>query len=125
MNLDKDLAVVIDIHQDGDFKEKLSNDAAVEQFADYWRALAKHYSTWDPEKVFFETLNEPEMRDHYRGNGIQAHLAVAIREGAPVLTIIVEGAGWADDDGLVFTEPLRDPNVIYNFHFYEPHLFTH
>ncbi len=22
-------------------------------------------------------------------------------------------------------EPLRDPNVIYNFHFYFPHLFTH
>lgn len=50
------------------------------------------------------------------------HLAVAIREGAPVLTIIVEGAGLADDDDLVFMEPLRDPNVIYNFHFYEPHL---
>ena len=24
-----------------------------------------------------------------------------------------------------FFEPLRDPNVIYNFHFYEPHIFTH
>ena len=42
-----------------------------------------------------------------------------------MLTIIVEGARWADDDDLVFMEPLRDPNVIYNFHFYEPHLFTH
>jgi endoglucanase len=125
MILDKDLAVVIDIHPDGDFKEKLSSDASVEQFADFWRALAKHYSTLDPEKVFFETLNEPEMKDHYRWNGIQAHLAVAIREGAPRQTIIVEGARWADDDDLLFMEPLRDPNVIYNFHFYEPHLFTH
>jgi endoglucanase len=25
----------------------------------------------------------------------------------------------------VFLEPLRDPNVIYAFHFYEPHIFTH
>jgi endoglucanase len=125
MILDQGLAVVIDIHPDGDFKEKLSSDSKVEQFADFWRALAKHYSSWDPEKVFFETLNEPEMRDHYRWNGIQAHLAVAIREGAPQHTIIVEGARWADDDDLVFMEPLRDPNVIYNFHFYEPHLFTH
>jgi len=25
----------------------------------------------------------------------------------------------------VFQEPLHDPNVIYNFHFYEPHIFTH
>jgi hypothetical protein len=22
-------------------------------------------------------------------------------------------------------EPLKDPNIIYTFHFYEPHLFTH
>jgi endoglucanase len=125
MVLDKDLGVVIDIHPEGDFKETLSSDTAVEQFADFWRGLAKHYGSWDPEKVFFETLNEPEMRDHYRWNGIQAHLAVAIREGAPQQTIIVEGARWADDDDLLFMEPLRDPNVIYNFHFYEPHLFTH
>ena len=26
---------------------------------------------------------------------------------------------------MVFLEPLRDPNVIYVFHFYEPHIFTH
>jgi len=125
MILDQGLAVVIDIHPEGDFKERLSSDAMVEQLADFWRALAKHYSTWDTERLFFETLNEPEMRDHYRWNGIQAHLAAAIREGAPQQTILVEGARWADDDDLVLAEPLRDRNVIYNFHFYEPHLFTH
>jgi hypothetical protein len=26
---------------------------------------------------------------------------------------------------MIFLEPLRDPNVIYVFHFYEPHIFTH
>ena len=44
MILDSGLAVVLDIHPDGEFKDKLSNDAMVEQFADFWRALAKHYS---------------------------------------------------------------------------------
>jgi len=125
MGLDAGLAVVIDMHPDGDFKEKLSSDSSVEQFADFWRALARHYSGWDEERIFFETLNEPEIRDHYRWNGIQAHLVGAIREGAPKQTIIVEGARWADDDDLLFMEPVRDTNVIYNFHFYEPHLFTH
>jgi len=125
MCLDAGLAVVIDIHPDGDFKEKLSSDAMVEQFADFWRALARHYSGWDAEHVFFETLNEPEIRDRYRWSGIQAHLVAAIRDGAPKQTIIVEGARWSDDDDLLFMEPVRDTNVIYNFHFYEPHLFTH
>jgi endoglucanase len=126
MILDQGLAVVIDIHPDGDFKARLAkDDSFVQEFSDFWRALARHYSTWDAERVFFEILNEPEMSDRYRWYGVQVKLAAAIREGAPQHTIIAAGARWSDDDDLVFIEPLRDPNVIYNFHFYEPHIFTH
>jgi len=126
MILDQGLAVIIDVHPEADFKEKLAgNSAFVEEFADYWRALAAHYSNLDPDRVFFEILNEPEVRDAYRWSGIQARLAVAIREGAPRHTIIAAGARWSDDDDLLAMDPLRDANVIYNFHFYEPHVFTH
>jgi endoglucanase len=126
MILDHGLAVVIDLHPESDFKARLAKeDDAVEQLADFWRALAQHYSTWDAELVFLEILNEPEFSDRYRWSGVQAKLAAAIREGAPAHTIIAAGARWSDDDDLVFQEPLRDPNVIYNFHFYEPHIFTH
>jgi endoglucanase len=125
MILDQGLAVVLDIHPESDFKVRLSQDDFVEQFADYWRALARHYSTTDPDRVFLEILNEPEMSDRYRWQGIQAKLATAIRQGAPRHTIIATGALWSADDQLLFLEPLRDSNVIYNFHFYEPHVFTH
>jgi endoglucanase len=126
MILDQGLAVVIDVHPDPDFKHQLTTeDSFVEEFADFWRALAHHYSTFDPDRVFFETLNEPEVRDPYRWYGIQARLAVAIREGAPQHTIIAVGARWDDDDDILLQQPPRDPNVIYNFHFYEPHVFTH
>ena len=124
--LDHDLAVIIDIHPESDFKAKLvADDAFVEQFEDYWRALAKHYSNLDPDKVFFEILNEPEFRDRYRWMGVQARLARAIREGAPNHTIIAAGANWSSSNELLFLEPLHDANVIYNFHFYDPHIFTH
>ncbi len=100
MILDHDLYVVIDLHPESDFKERLAkDDEFVEQFADFWRALAAHYSTWDPERVFLEILNEPEFTDRYRWLGVQVKLAAAIR--------------------------LHDSNIIYNFHFYEPHIFTH
>jgi endoglucanase len=126
MILGQGLAVVIDIHPESDFKAKLaSDDDFVEQFADFWRALARHYSGLDPDRVFFEILNEPEIHDRYRWLGIQSKLAAAIREGAPQNTIIATGARWSADDELIFLEPLRDPNVIYTFHFYEPHVFTH
>ncbi len=126
MILDRGLAVDISIFADTEFKAKLaSDDEFVEQFADFWRALARHYSSLDAERVFFEILNEPEGRDHYRWYGVEAKLAAAIREGAPQHTIIATGAHWSDDDDLVFLELLRDPNVIYAFHFYESHIFTH
>jgi endoglucanase len=126
MILDHGLGVVIDIHPDGDFKAKLAtDDDFIEQVADFWRSLARHYSQSDPDRVFFEILNEPEIHDRYRWYGIQAKLAAAIREGAPRHTIIATGARWSADDELVFLEPLRDPNVIYAFHFYDPFVFTH
>ena len=126
MILDQGLGVVIDIHPESDFKARLAkDDSFVQQFADYWRALARHYAALDADRVFFEVLNEPEFTDRYRWYGVQAKLIAAIREGAPRETVIVTGARWSNDDELVFLEPVRDANVIYTFHFYEPHLFTH
>ena len=126
MILDHGLAIIIDVHPESAFKAKLvADDGYVEQFEDYWRALARHYSSLDPEKVFFEILNEPEFRDRYRWAGVQIRLARAIREGAPNHTIIAAGANWSSSNELLFMEPLRDGNVIYNFHFYDPHIFTH
>ena len=125
MILDAGLAVEIDMHPDSDFKAKLKDDDFVERFADYWRMVAQHYSSWDSDRVFFEILNEPEMRDPYRWYGVEAKLAAAIRQSAPAHTIIAPGARWDDDDDMLFLEPLRDPDVIYVFHFYEPHIFTH
>lgn len=125
MILDAGLAVELDMHPDSDFKARLKEDDFVERFADFWRTVAKHYSSWDPEQVFFEILNEPEMRDPYRWYGIESKLATAIRQAAPAHTIIAAGANWDDDTDMVFLDPLRDANVIYVFHFYDPHVFTH
>jgi beta-glucosidase/6-phospho-beta-glucosidase/beta-galactosidase len=52
MLLDQGLVVAIDVHPEGDFKQRLSKeDSFVEQFADFWRAVAQHYSTWDPDRA--------------------------------------------------------------------------
>jgi len=112
MILDAGLAVELDIHPDSDFKTHLAKeDDFVEHFADFWSMVAQHYSSWDPDRVFFEILNEPEMRDAYRWYGVEAKLAAAIRRAAPTHTIIASGARWDDDDDMVFLEPLPDPNV--------------
>jgi len=125
MILDGGLSVELDMHPDSDFKARLKEDDFVELFADFWRTVAKRYSSYDSERVFFEILNEPEMNDPYRWYGVQTKLAAAIRQSAPANTILAPGARWDDDEDMLFLEPLRDTNVVYVFHFYEPHIFTH
>ena len=126
MILDAGLAVQIDMHPESDFKERLAKENDfVERYADFWSTVAQHFATADPERVFFEILNEPEFSDAYRWYGVEVKLAAAIRRAAPRHTIIAAGARWDDDDDLIFLDPLPDSNVIYVFHFYEPHIFTH
>jgi len=120
------LAVMIDLHPDESFKQQLrSGDDGVDRLVMLWRKLAGHYANRDPGRVFFEIMNEPEVTDTYRWAGIQSRVAAAIREAAPMHTIIATGSSWSDIWNLLALEPLTDGNVIYNFHFYEPHEFTH
>jgi len=120
------LAVQIDIHPESEYKTKVRETSdGVERFVMLWRKLAAHYAMRDPEKVFFEIMNEPEVPDPYRWAGIQARAAAAIREVAPKNTIIATGPNWSDIVDLLTQQPLADGNVIYTFHFYDPHEFTH
>jgi endoglucanase len=120
------LAVEIDLHPQENYKQQLrTSDWAVDRLTMLWRRLAAHYATHDPERVFFEIMNEPEVNDAYRWAGIQARVAAAIREAAPRNTIIATGPNYSDIVDLLAMHPLSDGNVIYNFHFYDPHEFTH
>lgn len=124
--LDRGLAVEIDIHPEDGYKQRLrTDDGAVDRLVRTWRLLAAHFAGRDPSMVFFEILNEPEVSDSYRWAGIQARLAAAIREAAPQHTLIATGPNYSGIRDLLTQQPLADPNVIYNFHFYEPHTFTH
>ncbi|HZD77781.1 MAG TPA: cellulase family glycosylhydrolase, partial [Acidobacteriaceae bacterium] len=60
--LKNDLRVILDLHPSDAFKRQLrSEDAAVTRFCALWSALASHYAQTDPDRVFFEVLNEPEF----------------------------------------------------------------
>jgi endoglucanase len=120
------LAVEIDVHPESDYKRHVRETSdGVERFDMLWRRLAAHYASRNPDLVFFEIMNEPEVTDPYRWAGIQARAAATIREAAPKNTIIATGPNWSSIADLLTQHPLPDGNVIYNFHFYEPHEFTH
>lgn len=121
-----DLAVIVDLHPNGDYKHQIATSQdAVERAALLWQSVAAHYGQKDPERLFFEVLNEPELQDPYRWSGVQQALVKAIRQGAPNHTIIVAGAGYSDIVDLARLDEISDRDLIYNFHYYEPHTFTH
>jgi aryl-phospho-beta-D-glucosidase BglC (GH1 family) len=124
--LAKGMAVQIDVHPESDYKRRVSTTSeGVDRFVMLWRKLAAHYADRNPDLIFFEIMNEPEEHDPLRWAGVQARAAAAIREVAPKNTIIATGPNYSGIADLLTQQPLPDGNVIYNFHFYEPHEFTH
>lgn len=124
--LQNGLRVIVDVHPSDEFKQQLrTSDASAARFIDLWTALAGHFASSDPEKVFFEVLNEPEFADAEAWAAVQARAVAAIRHMAPRHTIIATARNYSGLPDLLTLEPLADNNVIYTFHDYEPFAFTH
>lgn len=123
---DHGLAVIVDIHPEDPFKKSLAHsDAAVAAFVGFWTQLAAGLSRFDPESTFFEVLNEPCLHNPARWNRIQHAAVSAIRRVAPEHTIIISGDQWSQLPELLKLTPPTDPNLIANFHLYDPSAFTH
>jgi len=120
------LVVILDIHPEMPFVEALGqgNDPVI-RFLKFWTVFATHFAATDPKQVYFEVLNEPHIEDSFRWAGIQSRAVAAIRAVAPMHTIIATGNRWGGVEGLLELEPVRDSNVIYSFHDYDPMTFTH
>ena len=123
--LANDLEVMLCVFPNDDYKHNLDTERGVDDFVQLWRILATHFVAEDHARIFYELMNEPEVSDPYRWMGIQSRVDQAIRRIDPYHTIIATAANYSNPTDLLRLEPLADPNVIYNFHFYEPHQFTH
>ncbi len=120
------LRVIVDVHPSDEFKRNLrSDDDAITRFITLWSALAGHYAQTDPERVFFEVLNEPEFEEAQQWNAVQTRTIAAIRQAAPHHTVIATALHYSGLTDLLALEPVSDANVIYTFHDYEPFPFTH
>jgi aryl-phospho-beta-D-glucosidase BglC (GH1 family) len=125
MAMNAGLAVDFVVFPRDDYKQRLETQAGADQFIMLWQLLAEHLSGRDPDRFFFELMNESEEQDPYRWAGIESATVRAIREIDTKHTIIASGAHYDSLGDLLTTETIDDPNIIYNFHFYEPYAFTH
>jgi aryl-phospho-beta-D-glucosidase BglC (GH1 family) len=125
MVMNAGLAVDLVVFPRDDYKQQLSTQSGVDHFVILWQTLAKHLAARDPDRFFFELMNESQTSDPYRWIGIQSQVIYAIREIDPKHTILASGAHYDSIPDLLETQPIADSNVIYTFHFYEPYTFTH
>jgi endoglucanase len=124
--LDDKLAVVIDLHPEEAYKTALlTGDDSSQQYVALWGSLAAHFSKLDPERVFFELMNESEQTDDARWRLLQTSALMEIRDHAPGFTVIASGLHFDGLLDLLAFMPLPDANVIYSFHEYNPMAFTH
>lgn len=124
--LSDDLYVIVDFHPNPQYTHNLIvSQLGSAKYLRLWGQIADHYGKMDPDRIILEVMNEFSSSDANTWIGLLQESIEMIRQHAPSSTIIVQGAGYSDIWDLTELPPQPDSNLIYNFHYYEPHIFTH
>ena len=124
--VDAGLNVIVDLHPETKFKERLATPMGAAALVADWHALATALADTDPDKVALEVLNEPDPMTADQWRGVQLAVVRVMRAAAPKHTIIVSPGGWTSADDLIKFIPYEGiDRLVYTFHFYDPHLYTH
>lgn len=127
------LNMVLDLHKtfgySFDFGENeigfFDNEKYQERFYRLWEEFAKRYSKYE-ERLCFELLNEVTDKEFCdKWNEISLKCIERIRNIAPTVKILVGGYWNNSGDAVKDLAMPHDENIVYNFHNYDPLVFTH
>lgn len=125
------LNIILDLHRTPGYafhslnESRLFDDELLQKrFLSIWRTFAKRYRSYG-RTVVFELLNEIVEPNSDRWNNLSKKAVEAIREIDPDRIIMIGGNNYNSVKTLKELDRIEDDNVVYTFHFYEPHIFTH
>ena len=130
---DAGLNIILDLHKTFGFsfdflvKEEgfFENESYQERFCRLWEQLASRYGN-KPDNIAFELLNEVTDKEYCETwNSIAEKCVARIRKIAPEVRILIGGYYNNCIDAIKDLDMPYDDNIVYNFHFYEPIVFTH
>ena len=111
-----------DAHGEAGFFE---SESLQNRFYTLWERVAERFGKYD-ERVAFELLNEVTDKSYCElWNTISYECIRRIRKIAPSIKILVGGYWNNSVDSVKDLAMPYDENIIYNFHCYEPLIFTH
>ena len=130
------LNMLIDLHEcygysfdplkkDMDRRKFFYDQALQDRFFALWEKIARRFCSY-PDQVAFEPLNEVvlfEVRDAW--NEILRKYIKLIRSIAPQSYIVVGGVFYNSVMTVDWLSVPVDAKIVYNFHCYEPTIFTH
>ncbi|MBR1582707.1 MAG: cellulase family glycosylhydrolase [Spirochaetales bacterium] len=130
------LNMLIDLHEcfgysfdplkkDMDRRKFFYDEVLQKRFFSLWEKIADRFKGY-PDQVAFEPLNEVvlfEVKDAW--NGILRKYIKLIRSIAPESYIVVGGVFYNSVMTVAWLDVPVDPKIVYNFHCYEPIVFTH
>lgn len=125
------LNIILDLHRAAGYafhslnENRLFEDSTLQQrFISLWQEFAKRFLSYGTN-VVFELLNEIVEPNSDRWNSLSRRAVEGIRGIDPNRVIILGGNHYNSVNTLQELEPIEDKNLVYTFHFYEPHIFTH
>ena len=127
------LRAVLDLHKTQGFSFDageheagfFENERCQALFYGIWEALARRYGERH-DRVVFELLNEvTEAKYLPAWKRISAEATRRIRLYAPETVILLGSYQWNSARTVPELDAPCDRRVVYNFHCYEPHSFTH
>ena len=130
------LNMLIDLHEcfgysfdplkkDMDRKQFFYDDALQARFMKLWKEIATRFTAY-PKQVAFEPLNEVvlyEVADAW--NGIVTNYIKMMREIVPDSYLVIGGVCYNSITTVPLLNIPLDDKIVYNFHCYEPIIFTH
>ena len=93
------------------------------RFVAVWERLENEFS--EQNDVIFELLNEVVNATAEEWNVLAEKTIAAIRAKSKERLIIIGGVEWNNPPALPKVRVYDDENIIYTFHCYAPHEFTH
>jgi len=127
------LKLIIDLHKTAGFSFYtgygeggfFDTESLQERFYVLWESIANRYGKYS-DRVSFELLNEVTSEEFAKPWNAIAHKCIErIRAIAPDTYILIGGVWSNGVDAVPLLDPPYDDKIVYNFHCYEPLIFTH